>query len=289
MSGVSTRVWILLLSLSAGDLVLADVRGIAISGWWPVIVVGAALLGIALGHRSFGIHQRLAAMAEWTLLWILFSVSGALLTYLAAANGGPLYDANIAAVDAQLGFDWGGWYAFVAAHPLLRLPLSLAYGSLLAQIMLSVAWFCYLGWDHRNAELLTNVTLGLLLTTAVFCLYPTLGPCVGIADFHDAYLGDLVALRNGNLPSVDVMVMKGVIAFPSFHAVFAVLFTYAHRHSPSFPLAAALNLVMLISIPSEGGHYLVDIFGGITVGALSIIATSVLPSRAPALATATTA
>jgi PAP2 superfamily len=288
MSGVSTRVWVLLLLLSFCDIAWAETRSITVSDWWPVIVVGAALLGIAIGSRRTG-KSRLAAMAEWTLLWIIFSVSGALLTYLAAANGGPLYDANLAAVDADLGFNARSWFSLVNEHPLLRLPLTLAYKSLTPQIAFSVLWLSWLGWEHRNAELLANVTIGLLLTTAVFCLYPTLGPCAGEPDFADAYIQDLLGLRSGSLPSIDVMLLKGVIAFPSFHAVLAVLFTYAHRRSASFVGVAAVNLVMLISIPSEGGHYLVDVVGGLAIGGLAIVAARVLPSRQPALASATTA
>lgn len=288
MSGVSTRVWVLLLLLSGCDIAWAGMRAIAVSDWWPVIVVGAALLGIAIGSRRTG-KSRIAALAEWTLLWIIFSVSGALLTYLAAANGGPLYDANLAAIDAGLGFNAQAWFGVVNAHPLLRLPLTLAYKSLTPQIAFSVLWLSWLGWEHRNAELLTNVTVGLLLTTAVFCAFPTLGPFAGVPDFADAYVQDLLGLRSGSLPSIDVMVLKGVIAFPSFHAVLAVLFTYAHRRSASFIGIGAVNLVMLISIPSEGGHYLVDVAGGLAIGGLAIFATRVLPSREAAFAPATTA
>jgi hypothetical protein len=287
MSGVSTRVWVLLLLLSFTDITWARARAITVSNWWPVIVVGAALLGIAIGSRRTG-KSRLAATAEWTVLWIIFSVSGALLTYLAAANGGPLYDSNLAAIDARIGFDWRSWHAAISGHPWLRLPLTLAYNSLFAQITLSIAWFCWLGWDRRNAEFLTNLTLRLLLTTAVFRLYPTLGPCVDLPECRDSYLQDLLGLRSGNLPSIDVMVMTGVIAFPSFHAVFAVMFTYAHRSSVTFPVVAVLNLLMLFSIPSEGGHYLVDVIGGLVIGGVAICAARLLASRAPALAPATT-
>ena len=51
---------------------------------------------------------------------------------------------------------------------------------------------------------------------------------------------------------------------------------------------AALNALMLLSIPSEGGHYLVDVLGGIAVGGLAILMTRVLPARAPVLAPAAT-
>jgi hypothetical protein len=39
----------------------------------------------------------------------------------------------------------------------------------------AICWFTFLGWGYRNAELLTNATLALLLTTALFFLFPTLG------------------------------------------------------------------------------------------------------------------
>jgi membrane-associated phospholipid phosphatase len=105
---------------------------------------------------------------------------------------------------------------------------------------------------------------------------------------HDAYIEDLVGLRHGTLPSLDIMLLKGVIAFPSFHAVLAILFTYTHRGSPSFLPVAALNALMLLSVPSEGGHYLVDVLGGVTVGGLVILMTRALPARAPILAPAPT-
>jgi hypothetical protein len=76
---------------------------------------------------------------------------------------------------------------------------------------------------------------------------------VDLPECGDCYLHDLLELRNGDLPSIDVTVMTGVIAFPSFHAVFAMMFTYAHRSSVTFPVVAVLNLLMLFSIPSEGG------------------------------------
>ena len=229
------------------------------------------------------------ATAEWILLWLIFSVAGAVMTYLAAAQDGAVYDARLVLLDAELGFRWSGWLAYVENHPLLKFAFAVAYGSLLPQVLFSVWWFSFLRWGQRNAELLTNAMLALLLTTAVFFLFPALGPCVGAPACHDAYVEDLVGLRHGNLPSLDMMLLKGVIAFPSFHAVLAMLFTYAHRRAPTFLPMAVFNGLMLLSIPSEGGHYLVDILGGVVVGGVAILATSVLPPRVPVLAPATTA
>src|SRR5437763_702260 len=285
---VSSRVWLMLAGLSACDFLWCASLKLGLSHWWPLALASLALLGLTLGCRISGAGPRIAAVAEWVLLWLIFSVAGALLTYLAAAQDGPVYDARLALADAKLGFNWAAWLDFVATHPALKLVLAVPYHSLVAQVVLSVLWLSWRGRDDRNAELLVNATLGLLMTTALFFLFPTLGPCVGVPACQDAYVEDLVGLRHGSLPSLDMMLLKGVIAFPSFHAVLAILFTYAHRGSRVFGPVAVFNALMLLSVPSEGGHYLVDVLGGVTVGGLAILMTRALPARTPALATATT-
>jgi len=289
MTAASTRVWLLLGIVAFGDFVWCASLGMGLSHWWPLALLAIALFGLMLACRLTGVGPRIGATAEWILLWLIFSMAGAVMTYLAAAQDGAVYDNRLALLDAALGFRWSGWLAFVAAHPLLKSVFAVAYGSLLPQVLFSVFWFSFHRWDYRNAELLTNATLALLMTTAVFFLFPALGPCVGVPACHDAYIEDLVGLRHGNLPSLDMMLLKGVIAFPSFHAALAMLFTYAHRRSPTFLPMAVFNGLMLLAIPSEGGHYLVDIIGGVAVGGVAILATSVLPPRVPALAPATTA
>ena len=285
---VSSRVWLMLAGLSACDFLWCASLKLGLSHWWPLALASLALLGLTLGCRLSGAAARIAAMAEWILLWLIFAVAGALLTYLAAAQDGPVYDARLALADTELGFNWAVWLDVVVAHPALKLVLGVPYHSLVAQVVLSVLWLSWRGRDDRNAELLVNATLGLLMTTALFFLFPTLGPCVGVPACQDAYVEDLVGLRHGSLPSLDMMLLKGVIAFPSFHAVLAILFSYAHRGSRIFASVAAFNVLMLLSIPSEGGHYLVDVLGGIAVGLLAIVMTRVLPARTPALATAAT-
>jgi hypothetical protein len=289
MTAASTRVWLLLGIVSFGDFVWCASLGMGLSHWWPLALVAVALMTLTLACRLTRIGPRLGATAEWILLWLIFSVAGAVMTYLAAAQDGAVYDARLTLLDAELGFRWSGWLAYVENHPLLKFAFAVAYGSLLPQVLFSVWWFSFLRWDQRNAELLTNAMLALLLAAAVFFLFPALGPCVGAPACHDAYVEDLVGLRHGNLPSLDMMLLKGVIAFPSFHAVLAMLFTYAHRRAPTFLPMAGFNGLMLLAIPSEGGHYLVDIIGGVVVGGVAILATSVLPPRVPVLAPATTA
>ena len=285
MSPVAFRIWLLLGGVSLVDAFWCAAEGLSITDWQPFLTVAAALFCLVHVARRAGL-PRLAMFAEWTLIWLIFSVSGAILTYAAATRDAPLYDAQLAALDRALGFDWSAWVGLVRAHPLFAAALQASYKSLLSQILMTVAWFTWLKREQRVAELMANVTVALVLTTAIFCLFPAFGPGIGAPGFDLSYLGDLTGLRNGTLPSLDVMVLNGVITFPSFHAVLAVLFMWSHRGSISFVPAAALNTVMLIGVPSEGGHYLVDAFGGLAVAAVTIVAMRAVPISAPALATA---
>ena len=286
MSAVAVRIWLLLGALSAVDLCWCAAQGLTVSNWRPFLLVAAALSALSIVARRAGRVPRLAAVAQWSLLCLIFSVAGAILTYAAATRDGALYDHQFAALDHAIGFDWNAWLGAVNAHPIVKRVFWGCYSSLFSQIMLSVAWFAWCGWPQRNAELLANATLALLLTTAIFGLFPAFGSGVGVPGFELAYVDDLTGLRNGTLPSLDVMLLKGVITFPSFHAVLAVLFVWSHRGSVSVVPAAVLNGIMLLSIPSEEGHYLVDVFGGLAVAAITIVALRAVPLSPPVLAPA---
>ena len=95
-------------------------------------------------------------------------------------------------------------------------------------------------------------------------------------------------LRAGNPSAFDLSRLQGLISFPSYHTVLAVLLTHAHRRSKLLIPIAAINGVMLLSIPLFGGHYLVDMIAGAAVALLAIAATSAAP-RPRRVAPATTA
>jgi len=67
------------------------------------------------------------------------------------------------------------------------------------------------------------------------------------------------------------LAMQGIVTMPSYHTVMAVLFTYAFRGTGLIGYAiAALNMIMLLSIPPIGGHYLVDMLAGGTLALAAI-------------------
>jgi hypothetical protein len=227
--------------------------------------------GIALFYQISGRSTRLAQAAHWTLLWLIFVNAGTVLIYTAAARGGRTHDATLAAIDAALGFDWTGWYNFLAPHRNLRFVLWLSYLSLFPQILISIFWFSYRDLDFYNYELLLNNFVSLLITMAIFLLFPAIGHR---EPGRELEVQVLLALRGGGPWSFDLAQLQGLISFPSYHTVLALLLTYAHRRSLLLAPIALVNGIMLFSVPSFGGHYLIDIIAGAAVALLAISATA---------------
>lgn len=271
-------IWAALGVLALADLVLCRRLGLSFYGWWRLALAAGVAAGVAAVYGLTGRSPALARAAHGTLAWLVFVNAGTILTYVAAAGGGVLRDTALAAFDRALGFDWTAWYVFLAPRTALRFLLWLGYLSLFPQIMLSIFWFSARGLDTRNSELLLANLAALLLTAALFRLVPALGhPEPG----RVREIATLLALRADGPSSFDLAHLDGLISFPSYHTVLAVLLTWAHRRTRLWPGVAAVNAIMLLSIPTFGGHYLADMIAGAGVAGLAILATTAM-RRAPA-------
>ncbi len=103
-----------------------------------------------------------------------------------------------------------------------------------------------------------------------------------IADFGNLdpscafeHIRHLESLRRGTTHVVKLDDLEGLIIFPSFHAVAAVVFCWAiwpvRRLRWFF---GPINLLMLAATPIDGAHYAVDILGGAAVASFAIVLTT---------------
>jgi membrane-associated phospholipid phosphatase len=96
------------------------------------------------------------------------------------------------------------------------------------------------------------------------------------------YLPAMLALRNG-AKVFDVSYNgAALITFPSFHAIWALALVYIHRGNGWASVAVAtLNTVVLLSVLSEGGHYLIDLIFGVFVAVAAIVVVPIVMPRLP--------
>lgn len=267
----------------------------------PSIALMALLVGIWF-YRCRRTEWRFASAFENTAQIGVFAAFAAPLSYIAASTNLPLHDGLLDAMDRALGFDWAALLAWMNAHPKTNLVLLLAYGTFIPQttmIVLALAFTSRL--IHLRIFILAFI-LTTLVTIAIFAILPAQGtwgfyhysvaahPAIVTAT-DGSHLVHFLGLRDGTFRMLMASGTEGIITFPSLHGGLGIIFILALWPIPYLRwIGLVVNLLLIASIPIEGGHYLVDVIGGLAVALLCWIAasrlaaysTSQLPLRSPA-------
>jgi hypothetical protein len=206
------------------------------------------------------------------------------LTYVAAATNFPMQDATLLAIDRALGFDWAAYANYVNGHPQLASWLNCGYGM--------IGWPIFaipviLAATHRYRRI-EEFTFAFAVALAATALISGLVPAIGV--YHQigldpaslsnidprAYLDqlrDLPPTRAGALRHLELLGLGGIVTFPSFHAASAILYGWALWPVRWLrPIVVIANGGMLAATPLNGGHYFVDVFAGIAIAVLAIVA-----------------
>jgi membrane-associated phospholipid phosphatase len=196
---------------------------------------------------------------------------------LAATIGFPLLDARLAQLDAMLGFDWDTAARWVSERPLIDLVLQIAYNTMPFQAGVVLLIGSIRRPGERNSEFMWLFMVSMLITCAIFAFTPALGK---IGHMGTRYVEMLTELRSGGWLVMDYEHPEGIVTFPSFHTTVAIILTYlVRRERWALAIFAPLNILMILSTPTVGGHYLVDVFGGAAVAWVSIIIVGALRRR----------
>lgn len=271
-----------------------------------------AWAGLLIATRNFGFVAALALMAplalgRWWLrradsprscqlrdfcedafLFLAMSLLGVLASYPAAAATTGFSDAALARVDGALHFDWTGWYRVVAAHAWLQRLGAMAYAAIYVSPMLLIGYFAA---HQRRAEarrFLGTFWLAVVLTLALFPLFPAEGPLAYLWHGPIPYMPTsalyqqelITALRAHRVTDIDLGALRGLVCAPSFHTASAVVFITAAWPIPRLRwVILPLNLAMLLATPVEGTHYLTDMIIGALVAVTAVAAVRLVLAR----------
>jgi hypothetical protein len=246
-----------------------------------LLVLFPLLLVIAKVYRRWRPNPVFVVMTKETAWLLGFTAAGALLSNLVVTLDLPPIDAQIAALDRAMGFDWLAYYGFLTAKPLLGLAASLVYVAALPLVAFAVITLSLMKRFDRAQELVLASMIGAIIAITVSGLLPTAGglawfrpEAVGLAHrpiVDLAYKQTFFDLRDGVMTHFSLDGIKGLIAFPSYHATLGVLVVLAFRGMPRFfwPLFV-LIFALLLATPVEGGHHLADAVAGTAVAVISV-------------------
>lgn len=289
----SLNTWLFWLIIAL--FVTADIAGIEAEGMsiipaplWDMTWRIGALLLFSLFYTYLRPDIRIATLMHSFAMFAATATPISIFYYLATALHYPLIDAQLAAADHTLGFDWVAVHTWLGSVPPLQKTMSMSYYSLMPQAIVLLFLLNLLGMTERIWEL----PWLLLIAAIILVPFSVFTPAVGaFGYFHvnesEPYVQIFKGLYNGTLKTLDFQAMQGVVQFPSLHAASAILLIYAARGIRyAFPLYLVLNILMLAATPPLGGHYLTDVLGG---GVLALVTILIVrkycaPVLAPRLA-----
>lgn len=261
------------------------------SSFVSVYAMAGLLAAIGLIYRLLGRDESIAATVFVVAQIVVYSNLVVLDNYAGLELRRPLVDDYLASVDRAMGLDWWGYVVWVKSNPILGRILSAAYLSSLAQIAVVVL---ILGFTRRF-ERLDRFTLAFMfssaLTIAIWTAFPNFGAlplhyAQGLADpSFDLVMTKeeahrLLALHAGPTPVLKMSELTGLIGCPSFHTALAMLTTYALWSVPyARTLSIALNILVLASIPADGGHHFADVGSGAAVTFFSLYLADIAMRR----------
>ena len=274
------------LVLAGADLVWGLAGGFAVAGQDYAILAGLTLL-LWIGGLAYLLKRGepdLAAMLIGAGFLIGFSAGASVLNYFLLTIAGSSIDERLAHIDRLLGFDWPAMMTAMAAHPLLNEIFKLAYNSVLPQIALALV---LLGWTKQGVaiyRLCLATAFGALLVIAIWTFFPSFG-AVAVYSLPDTVAAHLDVALDGHYGQeltrmlaqgpgfISPANMKGLVGFPSYHVVLALLVSWSMRRIKFWRwVLLALNIVVVIATPIQGGHHWIDVFAGFPVAALVVLA-----------------
>jgi len=233
--------------------------------------LGIALLLAIIMYCQWRKYHRLREAAIMALWMATLTVVLNVLIQICARTPAPMIDLSLARADAVMHVSALSAMDWARQSRLLQAIFTLAYGCLPLMMLLAVMVPTLLGRFRQAQQYVLAVTIGALLTGAIFALWPAAGPWVVYgyrpATNQATAQAFLLALKSQQ-PIAMNMDIAAIVSFPSFHVVLALLSAAALWPYRKFRLVLiVLSAVIAVSTITTGWHYIVDVLGGFAVAA----------------------
>lgn len=256
---------------------------------WPgyafITSVAAATFAVGQFYRMSERSQRIGAAMTGTGILIFFTMALSIFNYLLMPTTRPPIDELIVEIDALFGYHWPDVIHFAAENPVLNTIIKFAYLSTMPQLAILVIILGLSGRVRVLHVLLVGITITATLAVIFWGLYPTHGAkslftlpaeIERAADpvVTTAYGQDLLRLAREGPGYITPDDIKGLIAFPSYHAVLSFLALYAAWSIRwLFPIYLVVNILIIPGTVMHGGHHLMDAPGGLVLFLIGIFLT----------------
>jgi membrane-associated phospholipid phosphatase len=267
--------------LVPAEIALAKI--VHLSGLTQLLDIGPGLLILFLAwcYCRWRPLPKLIDLAELVIWSGLFTNIVALLIQLAGRSNRPLQDHALANMDAWMHFNTAFFVHLVTKCPALLMATFLSYQSLPILSIAAIIIPPICGHANASRRYVLSIVISAIITAALFALWPAAGPWTTESfppTKAQAGVTAYLAVLDSRAPVVMDTLNSGVVSFPSFHVVLAILSAFALAsirplRAPAWILAALICASTVLT----GWHYGIDVIGGLAVAIVSIA----IPRRIP--------
>lgn len=251
--------------------------------YWTILLV--TVFGAAGLFYTYLRPDPKIASPCWSLFtYSLYMPTAIFLSYLAGSLNYPLADGLLAQADSLIGFNWGEavlWFVELPAW--VSTYSTKLYASTFWAMAIVAGYLIFTGKHRQMDEYVTLFVVTCTMVSAIAgfvpganayeyfqldpAIYERLSPAVG-----QGYMQDFFALRDGSLRQLKLVGVQGLVSFPSFHTILALILIYVMRGTGIFfAIAVVWNVGIILTVPFDGAHYLIDVIGGGLVMLVSVL------------------
>lgn len=255
------------------------------SGYAFITSVAVATFAVGQFYRVTERSQRIGAAMTGTGILIFFTMALSIFNYLLMPTTRPSIDQLIVQIDAMFGYHWPDVIQFAAENPVLSTIIKFAYLSTMPQLAVLVIILGLSGRVRTLHVLLVGITITATLAVLFWGLFPSHGASSVFtlpAELEQAvdpvvttaYGQDIMRMAKEGPGYITPDDSKGLIAFPSYHAVLSFLALYAAWSIRwLFPVYLVVNILIVPGTLMHGGHHLMDAPGGLVLFLIGIFLT----------------
>ncbi len=233
--------------------------------------------------------HRLWSILLYVLLSALLMRNLQVLNHLTMSTNMPMADDRLMAWDVALGFDWLAYSKWLTASPLVTEILFFAYNQITFSGLAALAVTLIILNDRRRAlEIIYLVVVTAIVCIVMATAFPAKATMALLGDQElltrlqigtgVLHVDQLLALRGNGPVLLRPDDMQGLVSFPSFHTCMALIIAWCSRGWwYSTVIGIAIGAAIIAGTPIFGGHYLVDVLGGmaVTAGAIYVWRTKI--------------
>lgn len=257
----------------------------------PGVLLCSALMGLGLYARHRVHALRLSVATVGVGLFLGFSTLLTVLIFALFPLHNPVIDPWLIAVDAVFGYHWATFVIALAEYPAAGRMLAVLYNAAVPMLLAVVILLGSLGRVEALHRMLLVGLVTLITAVAIWWCFPSVGPSAYQTVPQDVaqsinlvFAADAGALLRYLVeegpPVINKEIVVGVVAFPSYHTVMALMVVWYTRSTWAFPVGLILGAAMLPAILSHGGHNMVDVLGGLALFSLTAYgAARLLPDQ----------